>query len=324
MLEIVSRAITGNRITALLTEALGADLCAYLEDPETIELLANPDGTVWIDTQSNGRRLTDQRLSARTAQTIISIVSGAAAEETHRYSPLIEAELPGSGYRFSGVLPPIVASPAFSIRKRAGKIYTLAEYVEAGILSRGQSEFLGEAVRDRANIIVSGGTGSGKTTLVNALLHEIAETGDRVVIIEDTIELMCAAADKVALRTKTHVATMKDLLRATLRLRPDRIIVGEVRGGEALDLIKAWNTGTPGGIATLHADSAVRALMRLEQLISEVSTSSQREAIAEAVDYVVQIRRTATGRRIDEIIEVKGLDETRNYITRNLNFEGGP
>ena len=324
MLEIVPRAVTDARITALLNEALGVDLCGYLEDPETIELLVNPDGTVWVDTQASGRRLTGQRLDARRAQTIISIVSGAAAEETHRSSPLIEAELPGSGYRFSGVLPPIVASPAFSIRKRAGRIYTLDEYVEARILDASQAEFLATAVRDRANIIVSGGTGSGKTTLVNALLHEIAETGDRVVIIEDTIELMCDAADKVALRTRTHVATMKDLLRATLRLRPDRIIVGEVRGGEALDLIKGWNTGTPGGIATLHADSAPRALMRLEQLISEVSVSSQREAIAEAVDYVVQIRRTATGRQIDEIIEVKGLDEARNYITQHMNFEGGP
>ena len=167
------------------------------------------------------------------------------------------AELPETGERFEGILPPAAPGPAFALRKRAVSIIGLDRYVADGILTTGQAEFLRHAVRERHNILIAGGTSTGKTTLANALLAEIAATGDRVLVLEDTIELQCAARDHVPLRTRAGVVSMTELVRATMRLRPDRVIVGEVRGGEALDLVKVWGTGHPGGIATIHAGSAL-------------------------------------------------------------------
>jgi len=301
----------------LLDQQLGGDIMGLLHDGNVVEVLLNPDGKVWIDTYK-GRLDTGLIIESRRAQTIISVVSGSVSEETHRKSPIIEAELPGSFYRFTGLLPPIVSRPTFSIRKRASQVFTLNEYVSSNIMPQSAADYLKVAVGNKQNILVSGGTGSGKTTLTNALLSEIAECGDRVVMIEDTRELQCNASDFVALRIKGKDVTMQDLIRTTLRLRPDRIIVGEVRGGEALDLLKAWNTGTPGGVATIHADSALKSLMRLEQLIAEVSVSSQREAIAQTIDTIVQIQRTGTGRAVTEIIEVTGLSNARNYTFETI------
>jgi P-type conjugative transfer ATPase TrbB len=167
---------------------------------------------------------------------------------------------------------------------------------------------LRQAVRERKNILIAGGTSTGKTTLVNALLQEIATTGDRVILIEDTVELQCLAADHVPLRTRFGVVSMRELVRSTLRLRPDRIVVGEVRGGEALDLLKAWGTGHPGGIATIHAGSALGALSRLEQLILEVTVTPPRALIAEAIDLIVFIAGRGQARRVDALVRVTGLD----------------
>ena len=152
------------------------------------------------------------------------------------------------------------------------------------------------------------GTGSGKTTLANALLAEPAFALDRVVIIEDTAELQCAAADRVELLTKRiePAVTMADLVRDTLRLRPDRIVIGEVRDGSALDLLKAWNTGHPGGLATIHANSAHEALSRLEDLIGEVTQRIPHRAIAAAINIVVFIERTREGRRVRSVSKVRG------------------
>lgn len=304
--------IAKTNVISLIERQLGDDILKMLDDDNVVEVLLNPDGRVWVDTYQ-GRTDTGFTIKPRRAETIISVVSGSASEETHRKSPMIEAELPGSLFRFTGLLPPIVANPTFSIRKRASQVFSLTEYVDSNIMSQFAADYLKTAVKNKHNILVSGGTGSGKTTLINALLAEIADLGDRVVMIEDTQELQCKASDFVALRTKGKDVTMRDLIRTTLRLRPDRIIIGEVRGAEALDLLKAWNTGTPGGIATIHADSAIKSLMRLEQLIAEVSMSSQRDAIAQTIDTIVQIQRTGTGRAVSEIIEVTGLSETRNY-----------
>lgn len=304
-------------VIKLLDQQLGSGIIGLLDDVNVVEVLLNPDGKVWVDTYQ-GRADTGIIIEARRAQTIISIVSGSVLEETHRKSPLIEAELPGSFYRFTGLLPPIVTRPTFSIRKRASQVFTLREYVSSNIMSQSAADYLKAAVKNKQNILVSGGTGSGKTTLTNALLSEIAEIGDRIVMIEDTQELQCNASDFVALRTRGKDVTMRDLIRTTLRLRPDRIIVGEVRGAEALDLLKAWNTGTPGGVATIHADSAIKSLMRLEQLIAEVSVASQREAIAQTINTIVQIQRTGTGRAVTEIIEVTGLSKARNYIFETI------
>jgi type IV secretion system protein VirB11 len=236
----------------------------------------------------------------------------------HGGNPIVSAELPESGERFEGLLPPVSTAPCFSIRKPAAKIYTLDDYVADGVLPVPLADLLKRAVFDRRNILVAGGTSSGKTTLANALLAEMATRDERVIILEDTRELQCAAPDCVNLRTKPGVANLAALVRSTLRLRPDRIIVGEVRGGEALDMLKAWNTGHPGGIATVHANSARAALYRIEQLIQEVVVTVPRRLIAEVIDLVVFIHGRGTSRRIDSIGEMRGLDASGDYALTEL------
>ena len=217
------------------------------------------------------------------------------------------------------MLPPVATGPCFSIRKPAARIYTLADYVADGIMTAEAARLLSLAVVDRRNILVAGGTSSGKTTLANAFLAALAPRDERVIIIEDTRELQCAAPDTVSLRTRPGVVAMSDLVRSTLRLRPDRIIVGEVRGGEALDMLKAWNTGHPGGIATVHANSAASALYRIEQLIQEAVVTVPRRLIAEAIDLIDFIAGRGTGRRIDTIAAVEGLDAAGDYALRTLD-----
>jgi type IV secretion system protein VirB11 len=181
------------------------------------------------------------------------------------------------------------------------------------ILTALEADTLKRAVIARKNILIAGGTSSGKTTLANALLAEMAQLDERVILIEDTRELQCAAPDCVALRTKPGVASLDDLVRSTLRLRPDRIVVGEVRGAEALAMLKAWNTGHPGGIATVHANSAIAALYRIEQLIQEAVVTVPRRLIAEAIDLVVFIGGRGNTRRIEAIAEVAGLGADGDY-----------
>ena len=209
----------------------------------------------------------------------------------------------------------MVSGPAFAIRRPAVAVFTLDDYVAAGVMPARQAETLRTAVRARSNILVAGGTSTGKTTLVNALLAEVAKTSDRVVLIEDTRELQCAAPNLVALRTKGGAATLTDLVRSALRLRPDRIPIGEVRGGEALDLIKAWGTGHPGGVGTLHAGSALGALRRLEQLVQEAVVTVPRALIAETIDLIAVLAGRGTARRLVELAHVQGLGPDGDYLT---------
>ena len=270
----------------MLRTALGPAIAAYLEDPDIVEVMLNPDGRLWIDRLSGGLADTGERLAAADGERIVRLVAHHVGAEVHAGSPRVSAELPETGERFEGLLPPVVAAPAFAIRKPAVAVFTLDDYVAAGIMSRSQAETLREAVRERRNILVAGGTSTGKTTLTNALLAEVAKTADRVVLIEDTRELQCSAPNLVALRTKDGVASLSDLVRSSLRLRPDRIPIGEVRGAEALDLLKAWGTGHPGGIGTIHAGTALGALRRLEQLIQEAVVTVPRALIAETIDVI--------------------------------------
>jgi P-type conjugative transfer ATPase TrbB len=297
-----------DRQTRMLRTAMGPAIAAALEDPEVVEVLLNPDGSLWFDRLGSGRTPSGLKLTPHDAERIIRLVAAHVRIEVHPGAPIVSAELPATGERFEGVLPPITRAPTFAIRKRAVGVISLAQYVLDGILSEEQALALRNAVRERRNIVIAGGTSSGKTTLANALLQEMAATGDRVIILEDTIELQCMADDHVPLRTKPGVASMRELVRSTLRLRPDRIVVGEVRGPEAIDLMKAWATGHPGGVATLHAGSARGALTRIEQLIQEVVVVVPRALIAEAVDVVVFICGRGRARRVDEIVRVVGLD----------------
>jgi len=297
----------------MLLTAFGPTIEAALYDPHVTDILVNPGGRLWLDKTNDGRGDTGSVLSAEEVERIIRLIASTIGQEVHESAPIISTELPETGERFEGLLPPVVTRPCFAIRKPAGVLYELSDYVKSEIMSLAQSESLSDAIAERQNIVVVGGTGSGKTTLVNALLAEIAKTDDRILILEDTRELQCTAEDVVALRTKPGVATLADLVRSTLRLRPDRIIVGEVRGSEALDMLKAWNTGHPGGLTTLHANSDRAGLYRFEQLIQEAVHTVPRRLIASAVDILIFIEGRGGARKVRTVSKVTGLNAQGDY-----------
>ncbi|GLR68687.1 P-type conjugative transfer ATPase TrbB [Acidocella aquatica] len=298
----------------MLRTALGPAIAVFLEDPTIVEVMLNPDGRLWIDRLSGGLENTGQQMSAADGERIVRLVAHHVGAEVHPGAPRVSSELPETGERFEGLLPPVVAAPAFAIRKPAVAVFTLEDYVIAGIMTADQASMMRIAVADRHNILVAGGTSTGKTTLANALLAEVAKTADRVVLIEDTRELQCAAPNLVALRTKDGVASLSDLVRSSLRLRPDRIPIGEVRGAEALDLLKAWGTGHPGGIGTIHAGSALGALRRLEQLIQEAVITVPRAMIAETINVIAVLAGRGTQRRLADLALVHGLSSAGDYV----------
>ena len=303
-----------SRGARMLRTALGPAIAIWLEDPSVVEVMLNPDGRLWIDRLTGGLVDTGERLSPGDGERIVRLVAHHVGAEVHPGSPRVSAELPETGERFEGLLPPVVAAPAFAIRKPAVAVFTLDDYVTSGIMRSAQAAKLRTAVAERRNILVAGGTSTGKTTLTNALLAEVAKTSDRVVLIEDTRELQCRAPNLVALRTKDGVASLSDLVRSALRLRPDRIPIGEVRGAEALDLLKAWGTGHPGGIGTIHAGSALGALRRMEQLIQEAVITVPRALIAETIQFVAVLAGRGSDRRLAELACVEGLGPNGDYV----------
>jgi P-type conjugative transfer ATPase TrbB len=305
-----------SRGVRMLRTALGPAIAAWLDDTGVVEVMLNPDGRLWIDRLAEGLVDTGQRLSAADGERIVRLVAHHVGAEVHPASPRVSAELPETGERFEGLIPPIVAAPAFAIRKPAVAVFTLDDYVAERIMRTDQAQILRDAVAQRRNILVSGGTSTGKTTLVNALLLEVARSGDRVVLIEDTRELQCVAPNLVALRTKDGVASLSDLVRSSLRLRPDRIPIGEVRGAEALDLLKAWGTGHPGGIGTIHAGSALGALRRLEQLVQEAVVTVPRALIAETINLIAVLAGRGPARHLIELATVEGLGPAGDYRLR--------
>ncbi len=318
------RSVSADRAYAMLQSAMGPAIAAALADPLTQEVMVNPDGRLRIDRLGEGCTDTGITITPSQSERIIRLVASHIRAEVTRDSPIVSAELPPhgtsiAGERFEGLLPPVSTAPCFAIRKPATRTYTLGDYVADKMMSEPQANLLRQSVKARDNILIAGGTSSGKTTLANALLAEMATANERIIIIEDTRELQCAAPDTVALRTKFGLVSMADLVRSTLRLRPDRIIVGEVRGGEALDMLKAWNTGHPGGIATVHANSAAAALTRLEQLIQENVATVPRALIAEAIDTIIFISGRGSERRIASVAQLSGLDAAGKYDLHELN-----
>jgi P-type conjugative transfer ATPase TrbB len=302
-----------SRGARMLRSALGPAITGFLEDPLIVEVMLNPDGRLWIDRLSSGLSETGNTLSAADAERIVRLVAHYVGAEVHAGAPRVSAELPETGERFEGLLPPVVTAPAFAIRKPAVAVFTLDDYVDAGVMTLDQADALRRAVATRKNILVAGGTSTGKTTLTNALLAEVAKTSDRVVLIEDTRELQCKARNLVALRTKDGVVSLSDLVRSSLRLRPDRIPIGEVRGPEALDLLKAWGTGHPGGIGTIHAGTALGALRRLEQLIQEAVVTVPRALIAETINVIAVLTGRGSERRLAELASISGLGPSGDY-----------
>ena len=321
MSVILIRSERASRGARMLRTALGSAIADWLDDPVVIEVMLNPDGRLWIDRLGKGISDTGLAMSAADGERIIRLVAHHVGAEVHSSAPRVSAELPDGGERFEGLLPPVVAAPSFAIRKPAVAVFTLNDYVVAGIMTASEAELLARAVSDRMNILIAGGTSTGKTTLTNALLAEIAKTQDRVVLIEDTRELQCAAPNLVALRTKDGVASLSDLVRSALRLRPDRIPIGEVRGAEALDLLKAWGTGHPGGVGTIHAGTALGTLRRLEQLIQETVVTVPRALIAETINVIAVLVRDGTGRRLSELVRVDGLTAAGDYAFSPLSLQ---
>lgn len=296
---------------------MGTLLYEKLTDPNVIEIMLNPDGNLWVEEHGEPMSVFGS-MQATNAALFMKAIAGYHGVVITDEKPILECELPLDGSRFEGLFPPVTRNPSFTIRKKALKVFTLDNYVESNILSVTQRDVLLQAITDHQNILIVGGTGSGKTTFANALIDAMVKNdiNERIVIMEDTAELQCTAPNAVILRSNEHTSINR-LLRATLRLRPDRILVGEVRGGEALELLKGWNTGHPGGIATVHADSALQGLNRLEDLLSEVTQNVNKSMIADTINVVVFIQKCPTGRRIEEVIQVIGF-EANKYQYKKL------
>ena len=305
--------LTHARQSEALRRAMGTEILTPLEDPKIVEIMLNPDGTLWVDRLGEGMQQTG-RIDAVRALTIVNTVAAMLDTVVTPQQPILECELPLDGSRFEALIPPLVERASFALRKKATLVFTLDDYVAKGIMTHAQRQALEEAVAGRLNVLVSGGTGTGKTTLSNAILDAVARLDGehRIVVIEDTRELQVNAENVVFLRTSDN-SGMTRLLRATMRLRPDRIVVGEVRDGSALALLKAWNTGHPGGVGTVHANDASAALIRIGQLIQEAGVPPNPELIAEAVNVVVSIKRTADGRRVEEVAAVRGWSSSGGF-----------
>ena len=301
-----------------LCHELGEPALDALEQPATSDVLLLEDGTLWVNAAGKWTVDSAAVYSIEQRETIIGLAANSLKQEATFANPIIEGEvtIKGRRYRFTGHLPPIVAAPEIAFRKPAEIVYMLADYERDGIITAQQRELLRQAVINRKNIIIAGAMGSGKSTLANALIAEIPpET--RVGTIEDTYELQVRLPNRSQLHT-TSTIDLRRLVRTALRLQLDRIIVGEVRGAEALDLLKAWNTGCSGGIATIHANSAKAALLRLSSLIQEAGVPEQPQLIAEAVDLIVFIElengeHRRAQRRVTEIVRMEGLNVSGEF-----------
>jgi type IV secretion system protein VirB11 len=297
----------------MLRTALGPVISGWLDEPRVVDVLLNPDGSLWVERLGEPRVATGDRLAASDAERIIRLVADHVGAEAHSSSPIVSAELPESGERFEGLLPPVAVAPMFAIRRQAAPSLTLADYVTTGVLTMPEAELLDSAMRERRNVVIAGDAKTGKTTLARTLLQIAAETGDRLVLLEDRREILLPHGNIVPLLAKDGVASLSDLVRSALRLSPDRIPVGEVRGREAIDLLDAWSTGHSGGVATIHAKTAVGALYRFEQLCLRTIANPPRELIAETVDLVALVTVRNARRRVEQIVEVLGLDERGGY-----------
>lgn len=316
MSSVETEVSTKERAKRKLERDLGSLILDSLADPKTVEVMLNADGRLWRE-RLGERMQCIGNLPAARAEAVIRTIAGYLDKTITRQHPVLEGELPIDGSRFAGQIPPIVSAPTFAIRKRAVAVFSLDQYVESGIMSVAQRDALMHAIASSRNILVVGGTGSGKTTLVNALIAAMIQVfpDARIVLIEDTGEIQCRALNYVAYHTSLDVS-MSQLLKTTLRMRPDRILVGEVRGPEALDLLMAWNTGHDGGIATLHANNARSALSRLALLISMNQDYPKpiEPLIGEAVHLIVHIARSADGRRVHDVLEVSGYEHGQYHL----------
>jgi type IV secretion system protein VirB11 len=312
---------TGARYSEMMARYLGPVILRAFGDDDVTEIYVNPqDGVVRFDTRSRGRIESGVSVAATRVEMFLNAVATSLGLRIGPDHPGLEAELPAVGFRGSrlqGFVPPVTPAPAFAIRKPPAVVYSLDDYVAAGIISRAQRVEFRRAVRKHQNILIAGGTNTGKTTLANALLKEVTDLfpSERIVILEDTVELQCLAPDHLALRTTPNV-TLAQLVKSALRTSPTRIVVGEVRGSEALDLLDAWATGHPGGVATVHASSADGALLRLDRLAQRANVPPQRHLVAEAIHLIAVLEGAHARRRVTDLVRVEGLDRDGHFVLR--------
>ncbi len=305
---------TGNtRLLEALKYAFGDIINKHLLDPDVIEIMLNPDKKLWIEKLKTGIEDTGYTIEPDLSFSIINTIAHHAKTTITTEKPTLSAELPDTGFRFEGIIPPVVKNPTFTIRKKALLVFSLDDYVEMECLTQRQCKVIKEAIKNKKNILVVGGTSTGKTTFTNACIAEIPKE-DRIVIIEDTEELQSKCPNTVFLRTN-EFANITKCISSTMRLRPERIIVGEVRGGEALGLLTAWNSGHAGGFSTIHSDSADGGLKQLEQYIQYVSVNKQSELIGKAINLIIVLQRVNNKRKVTSITEVDFKD---NYILKEV------
>ena len=298
------------RLDELLRRQLGPRILAAIADPNVTEIIVNEDGRVWIESYAKGMHEAGLALAASQVESLIGTVAASLGNVANTANPIVEGELALAGIRFEGLLPPVARKPCCVMRKPAQVLYTLDDYVRDEILSDAHASLLREAVDSRLNVVIAGGTGSGKTTLAGALINEMVDAFRSERALRDHrghARNPVPRENLVQLHT-AEAADMTRLVRTTMRLRPDRIIIGEVRGAEALALLKAWNTGHPGGVTTIHANSAKAALTRLSSLVQEAGVPPQPELIAETINLLAFIVRTPAGRRVKELVRVEGYD----------------
>jgi P-type conjugative transfer ATPase TrbB len=317
-----------DHVGEMLVRYLGPAITSAFTNDDVTEIYVNPQDTaIRVDTRSRGRIATGDTIATHRVEMFLNAVATNLGLTLTVDNPCLEAELPATvfrGSRLQGFIPPVTAGPAFTIRKPPVTVYSLDDYVAAKILTVPQCAVLREAVAKHRNVLIAGGTNSGKTTFANAVLKEIADQfpQERLVILEDTVELRCATRDYVALRTNPRMS-LADLVRSALRTSPNRVIVGEVRGPEALDLLDVWATGHPGGVATLHASSAEGALLRLDRLAQRANVPPQADLIAETVHLVVVLEGGNSGRRVSDLVQVDGIDRAGRYRFDRLISLGG-
>lgn len=287
-------------------------IARWLQDETVVEIMVNPGGSLFIE-RFGEAIVKEGSLRPAEVEAMVRAIATEQNIEAGPGSPVVSGEILATGHRFEGLMPPVVETASLSIRRHASVIFPLDSYRARGALTAEGQRHLREAIRTRQNILVAGGTSTGKTTFLNALFLEIAEQTPeaRAVIIEDTREIQSKLENTVPLKASKDPkkgADARALLKSSLRQRPDRIIIGEVRDGVALDALKAWNTGHPGGLASVHANSASDAVRRMRQLIGEVSVQPQDEMIGSAIDLIVFLKRGPKGPVVEDMQRVGWSD----------------